>query len=87
MSCVGGLGLGARDVGERRDVGLGEGLGDGVGDACGEVAGGEDGDADVQFGEQREKAAVGAEAADFVEGVDELVGGVWFGKGRLVSTR
>lgn len=76
-ACVGGLGLGAGDVGEGGDVGLGEGFGDGVGDARGEVAGGEDGDADVELGDDGEEAAVGAEAADLVEGVDVLVGLVW----------
>lgn len=76
---VGGFGLGAGDVRQGGDVGLGEGLGDGVGDARGQVAGGEDGEADVELRDQGEEAAVGAEAADFVEGVDVLVCLVWEG--------
>jgi hypothetical protein len=65
--------LGAGEVGEGGDVGCGEGLGDGVGDSPRGVAGGEDGDADVEFWDEREESAVRADAAEFVVGVDKLV--------------
>ena len=73
----GEVGLGSGDVREGRDVGVGERLGDGVGDAGGRVAGCEDADADVELGDEGEEGAIGPDATDFVEGVNELVGLVW----------
>lgn len=45
------IGLGARDVVDGGDVRIGEGLGDGGGDGGTAGAGGEDGEAELEFGD------------------------------------
>ena len=74
MARVGRRGLGAGDGREGGDVGLCERLGYGVGDSCWEITCGQDGNAHVQFREEGKEGAVGAETANFVVGVDGLVG-------------
>jgi hypothetical protein len=77
VACEGEVGLGSGDVGESGDVGVGERLGNGVGDTWGCVAGCKNADANVEFGDDGEERAVRADAANFVKGVDKLVGLVW----------
>jgi hypothetical protein len=60
VACESGVCLGAGEVGERGYVGVGERLGDGGGEPGRWVAGGEDGEADIQLGDEGQEGAVGA---------------------------
>ena len=77
LPAKGGVGLGARNVGQCREVDLGERLGHVHRQSPRGLAGYEDAVAEVQLWDDGQETVVGADAACFIEGMDELVGLVY----------